>query len=405
MRLCNLKEINTFDCCHSWFQLSASNARKALLTVFMFCVTLVWAGSAQAEIGVTAQSVLIGQSISLTGPTGVIGTDFNEGFKAYIDDVNRRGGVFGRQLKLITMDDGYVAQRTLSNTEAMIRKDGVFAFSGTLGTANVISILPLLTENRIPLFAPFTGSISLRQNPNKYLFTVMASYGDEAEKMIQHLTTVGIKSIAIAYQNTVFGKEGLAGVEAAMKKRNLSPTVSASVEVDAKDAAVAAKKIASANPQAVILMMAGKTTIEFIRELKKTGVVAQVLLTSVADTNLLIKTFDKGAAGMIVAQTAPAPFSDKLAISREFRQVMKAAGQEAHIGYGGISGYISAKALVQGLQLAGTALTREKFISALEGVKSMDLGGYVLRFGPDRHNGSTYVEMTMIKPGGALFVY
>ncbi|MFB2351755.1 ABC transporter substrate-binding protein, partial [Priestia megaterium] len=74
----------------------------------------------------------------------------------------------------------------------------------------------------MPLFSAFTGADSLRRTPNRYVFTVMASYGNETEKMVQHLMTVGIKSIAIAYQNNAFGQEGLAGVQAAMKNRQIA---------------------------------------------------------------------------------------------------------------------------------------------------------------------------------------
>lgn len=363
------------------------------------------AGLAQAETGVTAQTVLIGQSVSLTGPLAEIGNDFSEGFKAYIDEVNRRGGVFGRRLKLVQMDDGYVPQRSLANTEKLIGEDKVFALVGNLGTANVTGVLPLLEQHRVPLFAAFTGADSLRRTPNRYLFTVMASYGSETEKMVQHLSTIGINSIAVAYQNNTFGQEGLAGVQAAMKDRKIAPIATAAIETDARDVAVAAQTIARARPQAVILTTAGKATIEFIREFKKSGVAAQLLVLSVADTNLLVKQFGKDAAGILVTQTMLAPFSDKLGVSREFRQLMKFVGKDKHVGYASMTGFVSAKAFVEALRLAGPDLTREKFMMAIESKKIMDIGGYVLRFGPENHHGSTYVETTMIKPGGSLFVY
>jgi ABC-type branched-subunit amino acid transport system substrate-binding protein len=383
----------------AWSSLRTVNAIVAIYAM------LSGAGLAQAETGVTAQTVLIGQSVSLTGPLAEIGNDFSEGFKAYIDEVNRRGGVFGRRLKLVQMDDGYVPQRSLANTEKLIGEDKVFALVGNLGTANVTGVLPLLEQHRVPLFAAFTGADSLRRTPNRYLFTVMASYGSETEKMVQHLSTIGINSIAVAYQNNTFGQEGLAGVQAAMKDRKIAPIATAAIETDARDVAVAAQTIARARPQAVILTTAGKATIEFIREFKKSGVAAQLLVLSVADTNLLVKQFGKDAAGILVTQTMLAPFSDKLGVSREFRQLMKFVGKDKHVGYASMTGFVSAKAFVEALRLAGPDLTREKFMMAIESKKIMDIGGYVLRFGPENHHGSTYVETTMIKPGGSLFVY
>jgi len=408
MNLRKSKFANSLSDPRSWLQLRLPDVQATLQTVQVLaalCVALLGTGLARAETGVTAQTVLIGQSVSLTGPLAEIGNDFSEGFKAYIDEVNRRGGVFGRRLKLVQMDDGYVPQRSLANTEKLIGEDKVFALVGNLGTANVTGVLPLLEQHRVPLFAAFTGADSLRRTPNRYLFTVMASYGSETEKMVQHLSTIGIKSIAVAYQNNTFGQEGLAGVQAAMKDRQIAPIASAAIETDARDVAVAAQTIARARPQAVILTMAGKATIEFIREFKKTGVTAQLLVLSVADTNLLVKQFGKDAAGILVTQTMPAPFSDKLGVSREFRQLMRSAGKDKHVGYASMTGFVSAKAFVEALRLTGPDLTRERFMSAIESAKNMDLGGYVLRFGPEKHHGSTYVETTMIKPGGSLFVY
>lgn len=408
MNLSKSKFANSLSDPRSWLQLRLPDLQATLQTVQVLvalCVTLLGTGLARAETGVTAQTVLIGQSVSLTGPLAEIGNDFGEGFKAYIDEVNRRGGVFGRRLKLVQMDDGYVPQRSLANTEKLIGEDKIFALVGNLGTANVTGVLPLLEKHRVPLFAAFTGADSLRRTPNRYLFTVMASYGTETEKMVQHLSTTDINSIAVAYQNNTFGQEGLAGVQAAMKDRKIAPIATAAIETDARDVAVAAQTIARARPQAVILTTAGKATIEFIREFKKTGVAAQLLLLSVADTNLLVKQFGKDAAGILVTQTMPAPFSDKLGVSREFRQLMRSAGKDNHVGYASMTGFVSAKAFVEALRLTGPDLTRERFMSAIESAKNMDLGGYVLRFGPEKHHGSTYVETTMIKPGGSLFVY
>jgi ABC-type branched-subunit amino acid transport system substrate-binding protein len=378
---------------------------QAVLLIAALCVTLLVSGLARAETGVTAKTILIGQSVSLTGPLASIGTDFSEGFKTYIDEVNRGGGVFGRQLKVVLMDDGYASQRSLSNTEKMIAEDGVFALAGNLGTGNVMAVLPLLADKRVPLFAAFTGADSLRSTPNRYLFTVMASYSNEIEKMVQHLTTIGITSIAVAYQNNPFGKEGLSGVQAAMKGRQLVPVAIAPIETDARGAASAAQVIARVRPQAVIVATAGKATIEFVREFKKTGVSAQLLTWSVADINLLVKQLGKEVDGMIVTQTMPSPFSVKLAVSREYRQLMKSAGKDKHVGYASMTGFVSAKALVQALRLAGPDLNREKFISSVESAKAIDLGGFILRFAPEQHHGSSYVESTMIRSGGSQYVY
>ena len=117
------KFANSLSDPRSWLQPRLPDmrvTRQAVQVLAALCATLLGIGLTRAETGVTAQTVLIGQSVSLTGPLAEIGTDFSEGFKAYIDEVNRRGGVFGRRLKLVLMDDGYVPQQSLANTEKLI---------------------------------------------------------------------------------------------------------------------------------------------------------------------------------------------------------------------------------------------------------------------------------------------
>ncbi len=382
----------------------ASSLAKAAVTAAFSALALQMPAGA-AEVGVTAKSVTIGQSISLSGPLGAIGTDYGEGFKLAIDDANRRGGVHGRKMNLIQLDDAYLSDRALVNTRKLLDEDGVFAIVGSLGTGSVATVLPLLTERRVPLFAAFTGADSLRREPSRYLFTVIASYGDETEKMVNHLTTIGIKNIGAMYQNNAFGKDGLAGAEAALKRRGLSLAVSASVETNASDAGTAAKTISAAKPQAVLVLSAGKATIEFARVMRKSSPAVRLLTLSVADTNQLVRELGKDAAGVVVAQTMPAPVGSKMAVSIEHQKLMKAAGKEDHIGYASMTGFVAARAFVQALKLAGTEPTRDKFISGLESGARIDVGGFELRFSPERHHGSTYVELTMIRSGGSLFAY
>ncbi len=399
----------TYDHFHILFTTFKSRCRtssfaRATATA-AFSALALQAPAGAAEVGVAAKSVTIGQSISLSGPLGAIGTDYGEGFKAAIDEANRRGGVHGRKINLIQLDDAYLSDRALLNTKKLLDEDRVFAIVGSLGTGSVATVLPLLTERRVPLFAAFTGADSLRRETSRYLYTVIASYGDETEKMVSHLTTIGIKNIGAMYQNNAFGKDGLAGAEAALKRRGLSLAVSASVETNASDAGTAAKTIVAANPQAVLVLSAGKATIEFAREMRKTSPAVRLLMLSVADTNQVVRELGKDAAGVVVAQTMPAPLGTKLAVSMEHQKLMKAAGKDAHIGYASMTGFVAARAFVQALKLAGTEPTRDKFISGLESGTRLDVGGFELRFSPERHHGSTYVELTMIRSGGSLFAY
>jgi len=370
---------------------------------------MTWTGLAAAAPpsvdGVTPREVIIGQTLPLSGPVGELGATFHAGYKAAIEQVNRKGGVHGRTIKLMAVDDGYVVQKSVESANKLVQ-DGVFLMSGCVGTANVLALMPVLAAQNVPLFAPYTGADAIQKEAGRSVFTVMAAYSQEVEKMVQHLSTVGLGKIAIVHQNSGFGKSVLAGTQAAMTRRNLTLHGSAAVESDASNAPAVAADLAKLAPQAVIVAAVGKPALEFIRAYRGTGRNAQFLLLSgTADINALGKELGNGAVGVIVTQTAPPPFSTRLKVAKEHREAMKAAGQEGRVNYTSMMGHIAASALVEVLRRTGRELTRDKFIAAAEGAGRIDLGGYELAFSRDQHHGSKLVDISMIRRGSDGFAY
>lgn len=360
---------------------------------------------ARAEEGVTADRVFVGSSLALSGPLAAIGKDFAAGMKVAIDQVNAGGGVNGRKLVLTMLDDGYDAKRTVENTKTLLAEGKAFAFLGTLGTANILAAMPLLEERGVPLFAAFSGANSLRKQPYRQFSTVIASYADETERMVNHAHTIGLRRIAVAYQDNPFGLDGLEGVKEALQRRQLVPLANVAVKTDASNAEEAAQAIARAEPQVVIATMAGKATLEFVRNLRRIRPSTQLMLLSVADTNQLTRELGKAADGIIVTQTVPGPFHQKLRISRDFLQAMTAAGKGDHASYAAMTGFIAAHGFSEMLRRSGGSPTRESFGNSLRGGRPIDLGGFELRFGSGQPNGSKYVELTMIRSSGRPFVY
>lgn len=130
---------------------------------------------ARAEDGVTADHVYVASSLALSGPLAAIGTDFAAGMKVAIDQVNASGGVNGRKIVLTMLDDGYDPKRTVENTKGLLNDGKPFAFLGTLGTANIRAVVPMLEERGVPLFAAYSGANSLRKEPYRHFSTVIAS--------------------------------------------------------------------------------------------------------------------------------------------------------------------------------------------------------------------------------------
>ena len=358
-------------------------------------------GPAQAEPGVTNDTITLAQTTTLSGPLGDLGQDVHKGAKVFFDALNARGGVNGRKVVLQTVDDAYDPKKTVANVEAVISANDSLALFGTFGTPNNEALIPLAQKAGLPVLMPYTGAPSIRKPEFKAVFNLRASYGDEAEKLIQHLTTIGFKKIGVVYQNNSFGKEVLAAAQAALEQRQLKPVAVASVENDASDAAAAAAKLLAAQPDALVLGLAGKPTIETIRAVNKTRKGLQMYALSVLATPGNLKTLGPDGTGVAISQVVPFPNQGTLPIVREYQQAMKAAGH-AEVSHLSLEGYINAKVAAEALRRAGRNLTRESLVAALSGLKNHDVGGMEVSFGRGGASASKFVELTVINSQGKL---
>ncbi|MBC3917490.1 ABC transporter substrate-binding protein [Undibacterium sp. CY18W] len=352
---------------------------------------------AHAETGVTDRKILLGQSAAFSGPAAQLGIQLNLGAKTYFDQVNSTGGVYGRKIEIIQKDDKYEADTAAANTKALIETDGVFALFGYVGTATSNAALPIFSQAKVPFFAPFTGAQSLREPFNRQIFHVRASYYDETEHLVDRLANLGTKSIAVFYQNDAYGKAGLAGVELAMKKRNLQLSETVTVERNSTDVTAAVAKLLPKRPDAIIQISTYAASSALIKEMHKASYTGMFYNVSFVGSQALADTLDKDGVGVVVSQVTPFPWSGSIPLVAEYTKNLDKAGVK-NLNFSSFEGYIAAKVFVEGLKRAGPALTREKLVSALETINrgSYDLGGYDISFSPSNHNGSKYVDMTVI---------
>jgi ABC-type branched-subunit amino acid transport system substrate-binding protein len=358
--------------------------------------------AAHAETGVSADTILLGQSVVLSGPLAENGQQYTKGIRLYLDQVNKAGGIHGRKIELVTLDDAYSPQKAEENTRQLIEQKQVFALLGYAGTGSAMAALPLAEKSRTPFVAPYSGSDGLRARVSPVLFHLRASYGDEMYKIVEHQTTLGIKDIAIVYQDDNFGKSGLKGLETAMMNLfGMKPAVVVPIDpakLDATSLAAKVSELAKAKPSAVVLATAGKASSAVIAETLKTGIRPQFIGLSVVSASQLLNDLKGDVAGIIVSQVVPSPWSSKYRIVRQYREALGGKADEAH--YASLEGYIAARVMVEGLRRAGQNLTRVGFLGALEGLRRFDLGDFVVDFGNGRHVGSDFVDLSMIRSNG-----
>src|SRR4051812_10448287 len=360
-------------------------------------VAVLFAAAAQAQVpGVSPTTVLIGQSAPLTGSNAELGNDIRNGAAAYFRKVNEAGGVHGRRLELISLDDGNQVPMAEANTRQLVEEKPVFALFGYASATLSRPALPFVEKHRVPFLGAFTGADPMRIF-NKHVYNMRASYADELEKIVEHFVPLGVKRFSIVYYDDVVGRENLTAVERALKKRNLEAVSKAAFKDRAKpDIDAGLKEVAKGQPDVVILTTLFKTTADFIRLAQKTGVGAQMASNSFPGASPLAKELGKDGAGVIVATVVPPPTKRSLPIVQEYQAAIEKQLGNKDYSFTSFEAYIGAKVMVEALRKAGPRPTREAFMRELDAMKDYDVGGYTVAFGANNHNGSSFVELTVI---------
>lgn len=373
-------------------------ARNWTISIIVAALLAGSALTASAENGVTDSTILIGQTVALTGQIAGSVKEMNEGAKAYIYAVNRQGGIYGRRIEIRTLDDKFKPTLSATNAEILINKDHVFAMFQNRGTPHTEAILPILAANDVPLVAPSTGAAIFHTPVNRLIFNVRAKYQAEVAKAVEHFTTVGFKRIGMVHVDDSFGNDALAGFNDAMAARKLTPSAIVSFDRAKPDIAAAAAAANKGDSHALIIVGSATSVADLIKTLRKLGNHAQLMTLSNNSSQAFVKSLGEDGVGVIVSQISPAPDLVTTRLGQEFQTDAKVTG--ATVSYAAMEGFISAKVLVEGLRRAGRKLTREGFVHALESIRKLDLGGVMITYSADDHTGSEFVEMTMIGRGG-----
>jgi branched-chain amino acid transport system substrate-binding protein len=346
--------------------------------------------------------IVLGQSAAFTGPAAQLGIQFHAGAKLWFDQLNDNGGVNGKTVQIKKMDDGYEPERCLANTKTLI-DEGVFALFGYIGTPTCLAALPVIKSSQIPFIAPFTGAMGLREPFVKNVFHLRASYNDETALIVRQLTNLGLKKIAVFYQNDAYGKAGLDGVTLALSKLDLKPVAIATVERNTIDVANAVKVLTAAGPDAVVQISAYKSCAAFIRESRKAGFGGTFFNVSFVGTQALADELGKDGAGVVVSQVVPSPYSPTRPIAREFLEAIKKGGSEVQANFSSMEGYLAAKLLTEGLRRAGLGnISRTDLVRGIEATGNQSFGGFSTQLSSSNHVASSFVELSMLTGDGRV---
>ena len=333
----------------------------------------------------------IGQTAALTGPLAFPFVEMNKGIAAAFKEVNDRGGIDGRPVEFFSLDDGGAPEKAAENTVTLLKKDQVFSMFACGGTTSVMGALKVLGEAKVPLIAPATGSDALRTF-NPLVFHTRASYAQELAKIARQLSSTGFTKLAVGYFDNPFGKATLAAFEAAARATNNTQWKPFLVQETPEGIEKAVQEIVQFQPNALMSLAIGASGIPFYKALRQ-RIKAPAFSISFLGSRPLLAALGEAAAGITVAQVVPNPTNPAIPVVKAYQDAIKKLGG-VDIGYSSLEGYVNARILIEALRRAGRSATREKFVEALHSMRPYDMGGFEVRYGPNDHEGTDFVELT-----------
>lgn len=356
-----------------------------------------------ADPGVKADAVLFGQAAVLEGSAASLGKGMREGLLAAFHEVNRAGGVKGRKLELIARDDGYDPKTSIEVTRKLLEEDKVFALLGPVGTPTSAATQPIAAAAGVPFIGPFTGAEFLR-NPHKpNVVNVRASYFQETETMVERLTKdLGVRRIAIFFQDDAFGRAGLAGVEKALARRNMALVAEGTYERNTTAIKRALLDIRRGKPEAVIMVGAYKPSAEFIKLARQLHLDAVFVNISFVGSEALAKELGPEGAGVVVTQVVPFPGNGQIPLVARYRAALKALDSKAQPGFVSLEGYMVGRLTAAALERVEGEPTRKALLEAIAAHGTFDLDGVKLSYGPTDSQGMDEVFLTVIQPDGTF---
>ncbi len=363
----------------------------------------LWVGTAAEaapEVGVTDTEIIIGQNITLQGGKNAYGVAAAQGMKLYFDAVNASGGINGRKIVQRILDDDNKAPTAEANARKLVQ-DGAFVLFGAIDGGPSTAVMKVATETKVPFFGPMAGPPSLRRPHQSMVFPVRAEHRDEFRALMQWGKATGLKTVGFLHADTDAGRQHLENVKIIANELGMQVLLPIPFKSDMSDAQVdeAAKKIVDEKPDMFINHGSASLYQKLVFKAKTGGSKATFMGVN-SGSYQIAKGLGPLAQGMVFAQVVPSPWERKREIAREYQDVVRQSKSEHEFSYGGLEGFMTAKALVHALRATGRDLTRANLVKTLENNAKVDLGGITMRYGPGDHEGSRFVDLSIVARDG-----
>ncbi len=371
--------------------------RRALV----LAAALLPAPWAHADDGVGANALLVGQTITLQGGRNAYGVSVLDGVNAYLRHANEAGGVHGRRIVLKTLDDDNSAARAEANARELVLQDKVFLLFGPIEGGPSTAVMKAAIDLKVPLFGPMAGSPTLRRPHQPLVFPVRSEHRDEFRALLQYAKSTGVTRAAFVRSDSETGLQHLENFRALCRELGMQLVADLPYQSDIDDAQIdaMAQRIGASGAQVVVNHGGSGMYERLIRKAHAQGVKASFSAVNSGSAQLAANLGEQ-AHGMVFSQVVPNPMERKTEVAREYRDVFARYHPGKPFSYGSLEGYITAKALVEALRIAGPRPTREGFVQALHKAGGIAFNGLRMRYQPGDHAGLNLVDLAIFSRDG-----
>lgn len=353
-----------------------------------------------SDPGISDNEIRLGMVNAQTGAAAGLGLGMRIGAEAVFKEANLNGGIHGRQINLIVLDDQYEPNKAIDATLKMIEEYKVFSLFGYVGTPTANAVLPIIRETKTPLIGLFTGAMTLRKPVIPEVINIRASYDDEPEMLVEHfIKDKAAKRFAVFYQDDGFGLAVLAGTEKALQKRGMQVVAKGTFQRGTTAIKTGLAAMIESNPDVVIMVGPYTPLASFVKDAKVEKLRANLATVSFVGTDNLVQLVGLDGDGLVISQVVPFPNDDHFAITKDCRDLLKKHAPGEALGFVSLEGCIAAKAMIIALNKAGPQPTRLNLIKTFESMQNEDIGGIQLNLDANNHQATTAVFLTKIISG------
>jgi len=369
-------------------------------TLISYLAALLICATASAQDGVSPRQILIGQTITLQGGKNDYGAAVLEGVKTYLDQVNQQGGVLGRQVVVKVLDDDNKSSQAEANARQLVKQDNVFLLFGSIEGGPSTAVMKAALDLNVPFFGPMAGSPTLRTPHQPLVFPVRAEHKAEFRALLAYARSLGVQRVAFLRSDSETGQQHLDNVNRLTQELDLTLVADMPFKSDVTDAGIDALVAQMARSQAQMVFNHGGIGVyeKIIRKARAQGLKTTFYGVNSGSTQLATHLADL-ARGMIFAQVVPSPWERKTPVTRAYQEAFSKALPGKPFSYGSLEGYMTARALVDALKLAGPNPTRASFVAGLRNA-SLNLEGLRVNYSDNAHTGLSLVDLAIVTREG-----